>query len=171
MRRMVGVMIGAGLGLGVAYVLPASAGVGNTSVVGMGPDFVNPAVSPNPMASAHVVVSAGVVGDGVTQLELDVTGVDAPAGTRLGAHVHTGPCGTTAGAPGGHLQQADGGQPLAQREVWLDFTVDANGTGHAVATRHWTISNLPDRSVVVHALPTDHESGVAGTRLACTDLD
>jgi Cu/Zn superoxide dismutase len=60
---------------------------------------------------------------------------------------------------------------LRRREVWLDFVVDANGNGRAVATREWTPTNRPDRSVVIHAVGTDHETGVAGARLACIDLD
>jgi Cu/Zn superoxide dismutase len=163
--------IGAGLGLALAWMVPAGAGEGNSTVVGSGPDFVNAAVTPNPMASAQVEVSAGTLGHGGMQVALDVTGIEAPAGTRLGAHVHVGQCGTSATASGGHYQYPDGGQPLEQREVWLDFAVNAEGQGHAVATRNWSVSNLAGRSVVVHAVPTDFETGGAGSRLACTDLD
>jgi Cu/Zn superoxide dismutase len=145
----------------------------NTPVVGVGPDFVNPDpnLAPNPLANATVIVSAGAVGSGNQQVSLDVSGIDAPAGTRLGAHVHQNACGSTAGASGGHYLNPAGGTPLEQREVWLDFTVDANGNGHAVATRNWSIDSFATRSVVIHALHTDHSTGVAGSRLACTDID
>jgi Cu-Zn family superoxide dismutase len=165
-------IVGVGLaGLLIAWAGTAGAGAGNSEVVGQGPDFINTAVSPNPLAGAAVTVSAGEIGGGNLQITLDVTGVDAPAGTRLGAHIHVNPCGTTATAAGGHFQNPDGGTPLEQREVWLDFTVDANGSGHSVATRNWEVSNLSGRSLVIHAMSTDRTTGVAGPRLVCTDLD
>ncbi len=151
----------------------ADAGDGNSAVVGVGPDYVNldPNLAPNPLAKAVVIVSAGEIGSGNQQITLDVSGIDAPAGTRLGAHIHVNPCGATASASGGHYQSPDGGQPLEQREVWLDFTVTANGSGHSVATRDWSVPNLSQRSLVIHVMHTDHATGIAGGRLACTDID
>lgn len=164
------------VGIGLAGLVAgtggiAGAGVGNSELAGQGPDFVNSAVSPNPLADAEITVSVGEIGSGNMQITLDVAGVDLPAGTKLGAHVHVNPCGTTAGASGGHYQNLAGGQTLQQREVWLDFTVNANGDGHAIATRDWLVTNLTERSVVIHVMATDHDTGVAGARLACTDLD
>ncbi len=94
-----------------------------------------------------------------------------PLRTRLGADLHQNPCGSSALASGPHYQNPLGGHPLQQRELWLDFTVDANGTGHSVATRDWSVTAFPTRSVVVHVAHTDHDTGVAGGRLACTDID
>ena len=174
MQRIRLAVVGLGLaGLAGAWALPAGAGAGNSTVVGVGPDYVNPdpSLGPNPLAAAVVTVRAGEVGSGNTQITLDVSGVDAPAGTRLGAHLHQNPCGSSALASGPHFQNPLGGQPLEQREVWLDFTVDANGTAHSVATRNWQVPAFSSRSVVIHVAHTDHETGVAGGRLACTDID
>ena len=49
--------------------------------------------------------------------------------------------------------------------MWLDITVD-DGAGTATAS----VPFMPRpgaRSVVVHALATDHHTGLAGARLAC----
>jgi Cu/Zn superoxide dismutase len=159
------------VGLAIAMGGPVSAGGGNSTVIGQGPDFINPAVSPNPLAKAAIIISASDIGRDQTQITLDATGIDAPPGSRFGAHVHMATCGNSAAASGGHYQNPDGSQPLERQEVWLDFSVNANGRGHAVATRNWQISQLSDRSVVVHALRTDSDTGAAGTRLACTDID
>ena len=49
--------------------------------------------------------------------------------------------------------------------MWLDFAVD-DGAGTATASMPFI--PLPgDRSVVIHALATDHHTGLAGARLAC----
>ena len=174
MRKTSMTVIGVAVaGLVATWAGPAAAGGGNSTIVGVGPDYVNldPSLAPNPLANAVVVVSAGEIGSGNLQITLDVSGIEAPAGTRLGAHIHTNPCGTAATASGGHYQNPDGGTPLKQREVWLDFTVTANGTGHSVATRNWLIPNFSERSLVIHVTHTDHQTGVAGARLACTDID
>jgi hypothetical protein len=55
--------------------------------------------------------------------------------------------------------------------VWLDFHIDADGEGHAEATRDFRIPDLASRSVIVHALGTDHATGVAGGRILCTDIE
>ena len=53
-------------------------------------------------------------------------------------------------------------------EIWLDFTVD-DGAGTATASVPFV--PLPgERSVVVHAMETDHHTGAAGPRLACLPL-
>ncbi len=56
------------------------------------------------------------------------------------------------------------------REVWLDFTVNSSGNGHAEAVRSWPLDGSVLRSVVIHAIPTDR-TGAAGARLACVNLD
>ena len=50
-------------------------------------------------------------------------------------------------------------------EVWLDFTVD-DGAGTATASVPF-VPQPGARSVVIHAIPTDHHTGLAGARLAC----
>jgi hypothetical protein len=101
-----------------------------------------------------------------------VTGV-GPDGVGLtyGAHLHTGPC--VEGAPtaaGPHYNQTvmDGVTPTVvsdKTEVWLDFTVRQSGFGASVALVPFT-PQPGDRSLVIHAQPTD-DHGTAGPRLAC----
>lgn len=150
-------------------VMAEPAGAAPRAVVGSGPDYVYGA---NALSGATATVSAADLGSDATQLALAVSGVDAPAGTEFGAHLHVNPCGAAPSAAGGHYTNADvQSDTLRQREVWLDFVVDANGNGRSVATRDWTPTNRAARSVVIHVAGTDHETGVAGARLACIDLD
>jgi Cu-Zn family superoxide dismutase len=71
---------------------------------------------------------------------------------------------------GAHYQDASLTESLQRREIWLDFTVDAHGRGHAVATRQFTVAAPEARSVIIHASGTDHDTGGAGGRLACTNV-
>ncbi len=172
--RRLGAATAMAIALGVAGALPASAGNGNSSTIGEGPDLVAASPNPNPFSGASIEVAAGQIGKDNLQVTLDVEGVDAPAGTTFGAHVHVNPCGTdptvsTLGA-GGHYQDTGDQSPLARREIWLDFTLNAHGRGHAVATRQFTVAAPAARSVVIHAVSTDHDTGVAGARLACTNV-
>ena len=116
-------------------------------------------------AEVHVVTT----GDGGSIITLHVRNADAVAGRTFGAHVHQSPCGTEGSAAGGHYQHAPSGD-LEGREVWLDFTVNGAGNGHAEARRPWTVDQSTPRSVIIHAAPTASD-GAAGARLACIDLD
>ena len=109
---------------------------------------------------------------GSSFVTLHVRGVEAPAGTTFGAHVHQSPCGPVATDAGPHYQHAglSSDVPLELREVWLDVTVNAAGNGHSAATRTWQVDGSTPRSVILHALPTAPD-GTAGPRLACIDLD
>jgi Cu/Zn superoxide dismutase len=93
-------------------------------------------------------------------------------GTTLGAHVHTGSCGTNPTASGPHYVNPDApaGTPLHDKEIWLDLDVDAAGNGRVAVRADWVIESGAARSVVVHASPTDHQTGAAGARLFCTDV-
>lgn len=106
---------------------------------------------------------------------LRVEGVGASAdGHTFGAHLHVGPC--IAGDPDaarGHYNTdvvVKGILPplneiSEETEMWLDITVDE---GSATATASVPFVPIPaTRSVVVHALETDHDTGGAGPRLAC----
>ncbi len=107
--------------------------------------------------------------DGATRIRLMVTGL--PPGQTFGAHVHTGRCGTDPAASGGHYQHStDTTVPLAHREVWLDVTSNEDGRGVASTTVPWTFAPGTAGSVVIHALPTNTTTGVAGARLACTTV-
>lgn len=155
--------------LTVPFVAGSTAGAASPrQVIGTGPDYV---YGTNSLSGATATVSAADLGSDGMQFALQVADIDAPAGTELGAHLHMAPCGSAPGSSGGHYAHPGTDGPLQQREVWLDFVVDANGRGRAVATRDWTPTNRADRSVVIHVLGTDHETGAAGTRLACIDLD
>ena len=136
-----------------------------------GPDYEY--AGSEPFADASAVVQVVPMGNGMALVTLQVMGVEADAGRTFGAHVHTAPCGTDPLAAGGHYQHAglDATLPLEDREVWLDFTINAAGQGHAEALRPWTVTSTDSRSVIIHALPTNSTSGLAGARLACIDLD
>ena len=92
----------------------------------------------------------------------------------FGAHLHLGPCVAGNGAAALAHYNTDvlaGVTPpeiSEDTEVWLDFTVD-DGAGTATASVPFV--PLPGtRSVVVHAMETDHETGGAGARLACVPV-
>ena len=109
---------------------------------------------------------------GSSTFVLNVKGIDLSAvGHEYGAHLHVGPCVAASGAAAGAHYNTDvlAGvtSPTIDKttEVWLDFTVTAGGTGHAVA--HVPFVPAPAaRSVVIHRDATN-ELGGAGPRLAC----
>jgi Cu/Zn superoxide dismutase len=107
-----------------------------------------------------------------TTTVLRVHGVDpVVAGRTFGAHLHEGSClAGNGGLAGGHYNHTKVlGQPVvvsAATEIWLDVTVDADGDATSVSHVPFTV--VPgQRSVVIHALPTDPGTGLAGERLAC----
>lgn len=151
--------------LAVMGVALASGGSARSS----GPDFAYG--SPNRFAAATAAVHVVKTGNGAMKVTLHVRGVDAPAGQRFGAHVHQSPCGENPLAAGGHYQHAGATGSLEAIEVWLDFTVNEGGNGHSSATRPWSLDETSPRSVIIHAMPTAPDTGLAGARLACIDLD
>jgi hypothetical protein len=148
--------------------LAATAGVAlGSSSRSTGPEYTYGSTGEFAHATAEVhVVTTGNGGSVVT---LHVRGADAVAGRTFGAHVHQSPCGMEGGAAGGHYQHAVTGN-LEGREIWLDFTVNRAGNGHAEARRPWTVDQTSPRSVIIHASPT-RPDGMADARLACIDLD
>jgi Cu/Zn superoxide dismutase len=116
----------------------------------------------------HATAQVTAVEDGSeTTVTLKVQGLDhAHAGDVLGAHVHTGSCVEGDGAAAGPHYNAGGGIS-DETEVWLDFTVQPNGTGSATATVPFTIGDGAAGAVVIHAMHTDHGTGAAGARWAC----
>jgi Cu/Zn superoxide dismutase len=116
--------------------------------------------------------SVQIVGSGqASHSVLRVRGIHHADGQTFGAHLHAGPCiaGNGAAALGHYNTDVIAGDATPEisedTEVWLDFTVD-EGAGTATASVPFT--PLPgDRSVVIHALATDHHTGLAGARLAC----
>ena len=111
-------------------------------------------------------------GDASTAV-LVVHGVDpAQAGRTFGAHLHNGPCVDGNGPAAGPHYNHTGQPPTAvndQTEIWLDFTVDAEGSANAVA--HVPFVATPgQRSVVIHERATA-ANGTAGDRLACLPVE
>ncbi|WP_433277904.1 superoxide dismutase [Pseudonocardia xinjiangensis] len=116
-------------------------------------------------------------GGGITTVGLEVLGFEP--GRRYGAHVHTNPCGATGADAGPHFQNVvDPVQPSVdpryanpQNEIWLDFLTDQDGTGRVENTVAWQFpADRRPGSIIVHAMPTAVEPGVAGTaggRAAC----
>jgi Cu/Zn superoxide dismutase len=165
-RRLVAalaVSVGVVGSAGVAYA--ATAGSAARSA---GPEYVYGAG--NPFEDASAVVQVVGRGDGSSLVTLHVSGADAVAWRTFGAHVHQSPCGPTGTDAGPHYQHAGATGSVEEREVWLDFTVNPDGNGHAETVRPWTVDETAPRSVIIHADPTT-VSGAAGARLACIDLD
>lgn len=162
-RRLAAAFVVAAGSLGTGVALAAGG-----SARSSGPDhtYVGSEAFANATASVHVVHT----GNGGTHVTLHILGVDAPAGQTFGAHVHQSHCGDSGAAAGPHYQDAGATDALVDREVWLDFTVNADGIGHAEAKRPWSLDETTQRSVIIHALPTA-VNGTAGARLACIDLD
>jgi Cu-Zn family superoxide dismutase len=165
LTKVVGAVAAGTVALGAAGVAIGAGGSSRSS----GPQFTY--TSPSPFADAAADVHVVAKGSGSTRVSLQVRGVDAPAGTTFGAHVHTSPCGATGGAAGPHYQHAGATGSLEDREVWLDVTVNASGNALAQATRPWQIDESTPRSVIIHAQATNPDDGTAGARLACIDID
>jgi Cu/Zn superoxide dismutase len=152
--------------------LPAAASAGEHGplVRTAGPlsDLQTSAAGPFDGATATVQIVASASG---SHTVLRVRGIDGADGATFGAHLHAGPCvaGNGAAALGHYNTDVLAGvtppEVSEETEVWLDFTVD-EGAGTSTASVPFV--PLPGtRSVVVHALATDHHTGAAGARLAC----
>lgn len=114
--------------------------------------------------------------DGTTSFTLRLQHVQRTASESVfGAHLHTGPCraGDGPAARGHYNTDVEAGDPTPEisrrTEAWLDFRVNAGGSGHAVVTVPFEVEP-GERSVVVHALPTAAD-GTAGARLACLPVE
>ncbi|WP_406639478.1 superoxide dismutase [Amycolatopsis sp. WGS_07] len=128
-------------------------------------------------AKAHVAaLSASRVG---TTTVLVISGL-LPR-HEYGAHAHVNSCGATGDAAGGHFQHVpdpvkpsvDPAYANPHNEIWLDFTTDRSGIGHATSTVDWTFDGRRAKSVVIHETHTHTDPGHAGTaggRLACLNV-
>ena len=153
---------------GMLALMAGTADADSARARGAGPlqDLQLDTNQPTDGATAQVVATES---GGMTVVTLKVQALDrAAAGTTLGAHVHTGSCVEANGAAAGPHFNA-GGTPSPQTEVWLDFTIEANGTAWAEATVPFVIPQGGAGAVVIHAEPTNDETmpGAAGIRLAC----
>ncbi|GAA3558792.1 superoxide dismutase family protein [Amycolatopsis ultiminotia] len=100
---------------------------------------------------------------------------------EYGAHAHQNSCGATGDDAGPHFQHVpdpvkpsvDPAYANPQNEIWLDFTTDRSGIGHATSTVDWAFAAERAKSVVIHETHTHTDPGHAGTaggRLACLDV-
>jgi Cu-Zn family superoxide dismutase len=121
--------------------------------------------------AAVQIVSSGSASHTV----LRVRGVEGAEGQTFGAHLHVGPCVAGNGAAAlAHYNSdvmAGAEQPRISEatEIWLDVTIE-DGAGTATASVPF-VPVADERSVVIHALGTDHETGLAGARLACLPVE
>jgi Cu/Zn superoxide dismutase len=108
------------------------------------------------------------LGESRSAFVLKVEDIDrSAAGRDYGAHLHSGPCVPGDGAAAGpHYNSATPPVVDEDHEVWLDFTVSGRGTGKAVAVVPF-VPKHGARSVVVHEMATNPDTGAAGGRLAC----
>jgi Cu-Zn family superoxide dismutase len=90
-----------------------------------------------------------------------------PPWTTFGAHVHMKACAD--GFAGGHYEDNPAAGSNPDNEVWLDFTTDWNGEAYVVAQHPWLFRAGEAKAVVIHDHETD-DHGVAGPKLACTDV-
>ena len=125
-------------------------------------------VSPNPAAGVTGFVQSNTTEGGKTHVTLHVTGL--PPNRAFGSHVHVLPCEDPAQA-GGHYRNEPAGPATPENEIWLDFTTNAAGVGHAQAIVDFLIRHDGAHSVVNHALATDPATGAAGPKLACQNHD
>lgn len=125
-----------------------------------------------PTDGAAAIVIATERGTSTT-VTLKLRGLDRTiAGTTLGAHVHVGNCVEGDGAAAGAHYNSTGGTTISdQTEVWLDFTVKANGTAKATAKVPFIIPADGAGAVVIHAMETNEITGAAGARLACLPVN
>lgn len=157
------------VGIAVALVLATATAAGAgapTRARGAGQlrDLLPATAQPTDHATAQVVATEW---NGSTTVTLKVQGLDhAFAGDVLGAHIHRGSCVEGNGAAAGPHYNAGGGIS-DQTEVWLDFTIQANGTGDATATVPFTIPAGGAGALVIHAMETNDTTGAAGPRWAC----
>ncbi len=155
---------------GLVVSLPTSAAAGGPLVRASGPlSDLQPAVA-GPLDGAVAAVQIVESARGSHAL-LRVRGIDGADGVTFGAHLHVGPCVAGDGAAAlGHYNTdvlAGSSEPEVSEdtEVWLDVRVRGGG---GTATASVPFVPAPGaRSVVIHALPTDHHTGAAGARLAC----
>ncbi|GAA1242061.1 hypothetical protein GCM10009676_29110 [Prauserella halophila] len=133
-------------------------------------------VPPGARASVFSLSSGGVG----TTTKLAVSGLQPDR--RYGAHVHENPCGPSGDDAGSHFQHVQDPNPPStdpdyanpDNEVWLDFTTTSHGTGVAVSHVDWSYGDRRPASVVIHEHHTSTdpgESGAAGPRLACINVD
>lgn len=163
LKRIQAIAAGAAL-VGLALASPAGAdSPSRARGAGELRDLQISTEQPTDHATAQVVATESA---GYTTVTLKVQGIDHDAaGSTYGAHVHVGSCVEGSGAAAGPHYNS-GATPSPTTEVWLDFTVEPNGTARSTATVPFTIPAGGAGAVVIHAGHT-LPSGAAGPRWAC----
>jgi Cu/Zn superoxide dismutase len=164
--RKAAIVLGAGVLLSIAGT--ANADSARARGAGLLQDLQVATSQPTDGATAQVVATES---DGTTTVTLKVQALDqAAAGMMLGAHIHAGSCVAGNGAAAGPHYNA-GGTASPQTEVWLDFTIEANGTARSETTVPFVIPQGGAAALVIHAEATNPgptpAPGTAGARLAC----
>ncbi len=165
-------LVAAALAAGVA-LLGATAIVsagGATVVRARGPlvVFANPYSdnTANPVEGGSARVHSVTTPNGKTIVTLHVSGLEP--NRSFGSHVHVAACET--GAAGGHYRNDIACPATPENEVWLDFTTNGSGNGHAKAVVDWPFRANGANAVVVHDRETDG-AGAAGPKLGCINVD
>ena len=116
-----------------------------------------------------------MLGYRVSSFSFRLRGIDSlVAGESYGAHLHTGPCVTgepAAAGPHYNIDVVRGITPVIaspKTEVWLDFTVGADGEARSSASVPF-VPEPGERAIVIHAEETA-SNGTAGARLACLPI-
>lgn len=154
----------------LAATAPASAAPGGPLVRTSGPLSDLQPAERGPFDGATATVQIVESSRGSHAL-LRVRAIDGADGVTFGAHLHAGPCvaGNGAAALGHYNTDVVAGvtppEVSEDTEVWLDFTVD-DRAGTATSSVPF-VPLAGARSVVIHALATDHVTGAAGPRLSC----
>lgn len=108
-----------------------------------------------------------------TVVTLSVSGLPKAAeGKSFGAHVHQKGCGPAPADAGPHYQNpgAPPGTPVHDKEIWLDFKAGPDGKGYTLTVARWLIAKGDAGSIIIHANPTNPDTGDAGPRLLCTSV-
>ncbi len=157
-----------------------------TTGVFLPPEIATNAVTYNPeLVPPNSTATVTVTTRGAqTEVSLNIDGLKPHRG--YGVHATTAPCGKDPAAAGMRYQNrpdpaADAGHPStdpeyadSSNELWLDFTTTAQGTSYGSRTVGWTFRPGEARSLVIldHLTSTgSNDSGDAGARLACLDVD
>jgi superoxide dismutase, Cu-Zn family len=172
-RSRVGALALGGL-LAASLAAATSAGAATTDSGATGVRSAGPLVDLQPTvanpADGAFAQFAATKSDGTMTAYLVIYGMNpAAAGEVHGAHVHTGPCVAGDGAAAGPHYNS-GGPPSPSTEVWLDFTIQPNGSAYSTTTVPFVIPPGGAMSVVVHAAPTA-PGGAAGARIACLPVN
>lgn len=108
-----------------------------------------------------------------TDVKLNASGFPKDAvGKTFGVHVHVSKCGPNPADAGPHYQNPDAkpDEPMHGKEIWLDVTVGEDGVGKAGSNVNWRVAAGAAGSLVIHAKPTNHDTGDAGARNVCTTV-